>query len=211
MSKMLSILEASKLYNTSTVAVYRKLGRLKKRDKEGYYKVTKRVNKVLYIDAEYLRKGTIDIENVEKVEKAEVLTPDSSTLEWFKGHVEKLQKDLVDMDLRHNKQIETMQLRSEEQQRYLNNQIVGLSKMLGEGSPVNGGVGGGVPSVTSQESGTPIAVETVTEADSSTNKPVGNVVKSTTNLKIDKLIMLILPAIVVVVLFYFVWKFRGNF
>lgn len=208
---MLSILEASKLYNTSTVAVYRRLGRLKKRDKEGYYKVTKRVNKVLYIDADYLRKGTIDMENVEKVEKAEVLTPDDTTLEWFKGHVEKLQKDLIDMDLRHTKQIEAMQIRTDEQHKYLNNTIQGLSKMLGDGKVVNGGVGGGVPSVTSQESDTPIAVETVSEVGNLTSKPVNKVIKSVTNLKIDRLIMLILLAIVVVVLFYFVWKFRGNF
>lgn len=207
MSKMLSIAEASKLLNTSTVAIYKRLGRLRKKDKEVYRRVTKKVNKVIFVDVDYLKKGTPDIEK----EESDTPSTTQGGLVDMIQLVNNLRKDISEMDARHTKQIEAMQLRAEEQQRYLNNQIVGLSKMLGDGRTSKEATGEGVPSVPTQAEDTPVQVEIESEASNITSKPVNSMVKSVITTRVERLVFLAVLILLAFALFFVVWKFRGSF
>jgi hypothetical protein len=207
MSKMLSIAEASKLLNTSTVAIYKRLGRLRKKDKEVYRRVTKKVNKVIFVDVDYLRNGTPDIEK----EESDTTSTSQGGLVDMIQLVNNLRKDISEMDARHTKQIEAMQLRAEEQQKYLNTQIVGLSKMLSDGGQSKEGTGEGVPATPPQDGDTPIQVEAVSETSNFTSNQTSNIVKKVEAPKWERLIFLTVLILLAFVLFFVIWKFRGSF
>lgn len=100
MANLITVNEASKLLGISPTSVYKRLKKLKKKSKIVHSQVVKSVQGVMYVDMDYLQKGTQDSQSEEGNESIkEPLKEEQkqSEVEWLRGQVEELRKDFKDL------------------------------------------------------------------------------------------------------------------
>lgn len=100
MANLITVNEASKLLGISPTSVYKRLKKLRKRDKAVHSQVVKSVQGIMYVDIDYLQKGMQDSSNVENVEKVETSQREEQKMtevDWLRGQVEELRRDFKDL------------------------------------------------------------------------------------------------------------------